>query len=95
MIHTPQPLITSPTRRRFLQGTLRGMAGLAAWHQGWLRPRTAAAPTRDPSGQAWMYPSALERMRMSRHSVCRDIRPYPHPLAINVGSGSCLRVGDD
>jgi peptide/nickel transport system substrate-binding protein len=51
MIHTPQPLITSPTRRRFLQGTLRGMAGLAAWHQGWLRPRTAAAPTRDPSGQ--------------------------------------------
>jgi peptide/nickel transport system substrate-binding protein len=51
MIHTPQPLITSPTRRRFLQGTLRGMAGLAAWHQGWLRPRTAAAPTRDPRGQ--------------------------------------------
>jgi hypothetical protein len=51
MIHTPQPLITSLTRRRLLQGTLRGVAGLTAWPQGWLRPRTAAAQTRPPSGQ--------------------------------------------
>jgi peptide/nickel transport system substrate-binding protein len=51
MSHTPPLLITSLTRRRVLQGTLRGVAGLAAWPQGWLRLRAAAAPTRAPSGQ--------------------------------------------
>ena len=30
MIHTPQHLITSLTRRRFLQSALGGVAGLAA-----------------------------------------------------------------
>jgi hypothetical protein len=51
MFHTPPPLIRSLTRRCLLQGTLRGVAGLAVWQQGWLRPRAAAAPTRAPSGQ--------------------------------------------
>jgi peptide/nickel transport system substrate-binding protein len=51
MIHNPQHLITSLTRRRFLQGTLGGVAGLAAWQQGWLQCRTAAAQKREPSGQ--------------------------------------------
>jgi peptide/nickel transport system substrate-binding protein len=42
---------TSLTRRRFLQGTMGGVAGLTAWFQGW--PRLAAAPAKkdEPSGQ--------------------------------------------
>jgi peptide/nickel transport system substrate-binding protein len=51
MLHNPQHLTTSLTRRRFLQGTLRGAAGLAVWQQGWLRLRIAAAQKREPSGQ--------------------------------------------
>ena len=39
MTHTSPPLIQPLIRRHFLQGTLRGMAGLAAWQPGWLRPR--------------------------------------------------------
>jgi peptide/nickel transport system substrate-binding protein len=37
--HAPSPF----TRRRFLQGTLGGMAGLATWLHGW--PQLTAAPT--------------------------------------------------
>jgi peptide/nickel transport system substrate-binding protein len=51
MIHNLQHLRTSPTRRRFLQSTLGGVAGLAAWQQGWLRLRTATAQQREPRGQ--------------------------------------------
>ena len=51
MRHQPQHQITSLTRRRFLQGTLGGVAGLAAWQQGWLRLGTATAQKREPSGQ--------------------------------------------
>src|SRR5262249_9163847 len=44
----------SLTRRRLLQGALRGVAGLAAWHQGWPWLRAAAAQKRTLSGQmAW------------------------------------------
>src|SRR5437899_2242523 len=51
MIHNSQHPMTSLTRRRLLQGTLSGVAGLAAWHQGWPWLRTAAAQKRAPSGQ--------------------------------------------
>jgi peptide/nickel transport system substrate-binding protein len=51
MRHHPQHLIPSLTRRRFLQSALGGVAGLAAWPQGWLRLRTAAAQPREPRGQ--------------------------------------------
>src|SRR2546428_6953269 len=42
---------TSLTRRRLLQGTLGGTAGLLAWHQGWPHLRTAWAQKGAPSGQ--------------------------------------------
>ena len=51
MRHKPQHLMMSLTRRRFLQSTLSGVVGLAAWQQGWPRLRTAAAQKRSPSGQ--------------------------------------------
>ncbi len=51
MIHMPQHPMTSLTRRRLLQGTLSGVAGLAAWYQGWPRLRSAVAQKREPSGQ--------------------------------------------
>jgi peptide/nickel transport system substrate-binding protein len=43
--------MSSLTRRRFLHGTLVGMAGVSAWLQGWPRSRAAAAPKAAPSGQ--------------------------------------------
>jgi peptide/nickel transport system substrate-binding protein len=43
--------ITSLTRRRFLQSAAGGVAGLAAWFQGWPRLMAAPAPKGEPSGQ--------------------------------------------
>ena len=41
----------SLTRRRLLQGTLSGAAGVLAWHQGWPHLRMALAQKGEPSGQ--------------------------------------------
>src|ERR671937_429047 len=51
MTYSPSPLLTSLTRRRFLQSTISGAAGFSAWLQGW--PRSTAAPAQkdEPSGQ--------------------------------------------
>ena len=51
MSHKRPPMETSLTRRRVLQGTLGGTAGLVAWHQGWPRLQSAAAQKHTPSGQ--------------------------------------------
>src|SRR5918999_4526122 len=49
--HDESAVMTSLSRRRFLQGTAAGVAGVAAWLQGW-SPRTAApAQQAEPSGQ--------------------------------------------
>ena len=43
--------VTSLSRRRVLQGALRGAAGVLAWQQGWPPLRTALAQKGEPSGQ--------------------------------------------
>jgi peptide/nickel transport system substrate-binding protein len=43
-------VMTSLSRRRFLRGSVAGVAGVAAWLQGW-SPRTAAAQKDESSGQ--------------------------------------------
>jgi peptide/nickel transport system substrate-binding protein len=50
MTHDASPVVPPLPRRRFLQRTLRGMAGLAAW-QRWPRLRTTIAQKTAPSGQ--------------------------------------------
>src|SRR5262245_26003257 len=50
MRNSSQPEIAL-TRRRLLQGTLGGTAGLLAWHQGWRQRRSALAQKSTPSGQ--------------------------------------------
>jgi peptide/nickel transport system substrate-binding protein len=51
MTHRPPNLMTSATRRRFLQSSMGGVAGLTAWLHGW-RPLMAAPAKKDePSGQ--------------------------------------------
>src|SRR2546427_3359741 len=50
-MHHPSQAGISLTRRRLLQGTLGGTAGLLAWHQGWPHLRTAWAQKGAPSGQ--------------------------------------------
>src|SRR5262245_11903837 len=47
----PPLMDTSLTRRRVLQGTLGGAAGLVAWHQGWPRLQSAAAQKDTLSGR--------------------------------------------
>lgn len=51
MAHHSSLMVPSLSRRRVLQGALRGLAGLAAWHQGWPRMRRAIAQKLTPSGQ--------------------------------------------
>ena len=41
----------SLTRRRFLQGSVGGVAGLTAWLHGWPRLLAAPAAKNEPSGQ--------------------------------------------
>src|SRR6266567_1163286 len=50
MTATSQHTSTALTRRRLLQGTLGGIAGLAAW-QGWPRLQVAMAQKGEPTGQ--------------------------------------------
>src|ERR671924_479276 len=51
MTQRPLDPITSVSRRRFLQVTMAGIAGLPAWLHGW-RPLMAGPPQKDePSGQ--------------------------------------------
>ena len=60
MTDKPEHLMTSLTRRRFLQSTLSGIAGLAAWQEGWPRLGVAAAQKRAPSGQmTWAIPFTI------------------------------------
>ena len=54
MPYTPPPIDSSLTRRRLLQSTLGGAAGLVAWHQGWPRLQSAAAQ-RLPRSSAWTH----------------------------------------
>jgi peptide/nickel transport system substrate-binding protein len=51
MVQNPSPAVASLTRRRLLQGTMSGLAGLIAWHHGWPRLRRAVAQQLGPSGQ--------------------------------------------
>jgi len=51
MVHAFPPGATSLTRRRLLQGSLGGAAGVLAWHQGWGPLPRAAAQKGAPSGQ--------------------------------------------
>jgi peptide/nickel transport system substrate-binding protein len=51
MAHHPFSSTSSLTRRRFLQSTMGGMVGAAAWLQGWPRALAAPAPKGEPSGQ--------------------------------------------
>ena len=50
MLHNRSQVLVQHTRRRFLQSTLGGAAGLIAW-QGWPRLRLALAQKTEASGQ--------------------------------------------
>ncbi len=47
----PLEVVTSLSRRRFLQSTITGVAGTAAWLQGWSPRMAAPAQKEEPSGQ--------------------------------------------
>jgi len=51
MAHRPTNLSLSLSRRRFLQGSLGGAAGLSAWLHGWRPLAAAPAHKGEPSGQ--------------------------------------------
>jgi peptide/nickel transport system substrate-binding protein len=84
MPHHLQPLITSLSRRRFLQSTLGGAVGLAAWPPGWLQPRTAAAQPRDPSGQmTWAIHVTIAPTWFDPSETPSIITPYLLTYAIH------------
>lgn len=51
MMSRPPHALLPHTRRRFLQGTVTGLTGMAAWLHGWPRTMAAAAKKDEPSGQ--------------------------------------------
>ena len=51
MTYDPSEVMISLRRRRFLRGTLAGVAGAAAWLQGWTPRMAAAAQRTESSGQ--------------------------------------------
>ena len=51
MAKSPLQELPSCTRRRLLQGTISGAAGLLIWQQPWARRQTAVAQKNPPSGQ--------------------------------------------
>ncbi len=64
-------------RRRFLQGTIGGVAGLAAWLQGW--PRLMAAPAKkdEPSGQmTWAVHVTIATTWFDPAETLAVITPY-------------------
>ena len=51
MTYPSTNVLSSVSRRRFLQGTMGGMAGLTAWFHGWRSLTAAPAKKDEPSGQ--------------------------------------------
>src|SRR5919198_3187269 len=97
MPHVCPPMDISLTRRRWLQATLGGAAGVVAWYQGWPRLQRAAAQKDTPSGQmtwalhvtlapSWLDPSetlALATPYMLLYAVHDAlVKPMPgHSMA--------------
>src|SRR4029450_5128987 len=97
MSHNLTLMDTSLTRRRLLQGTLGGAAGLVAWHQSWPHLRSAAAQKNTPSGQmtwaihvtlapSWLDPSetlALATPYILLYAVHAALRTPSAPTSLS------------
>src|SRR5262245_65769240 len=68
---------TSLTRRRLLQGTLGGAAGLVAWHQSWPHLRSPAAQKNTPTGQmTWAIHDTLAPSWLDPSETLAPATPY-------------------
>ena len=64
-------------RRRFLQGTIAGVAGLTTWLQGWSRLMAAPATKNGPRGQmTWAAPITLAPAWLDPAETLPVITPY-------------------
>ena len=81
-MHAPKSQHTSTalTRRRVLQGTLGGLAGLATWH-GWPPRHLAMAQKGDPAGQmTWAMHITLAPTWFDPAETGALLTPYHLPL---------------
>jgi pimeloyl-ACP methyl ester carboxylesterase len=92
MRHHPQHLMTSLTRRRWLQGTLGSVAGLAAWQQGWRRRNTAAAQQREPSGQIRRGEASMATIVHQGITLAYEDRGAGKPAFVFVHGWACNRT---
>jgi pimeloyl-ACP methyl ester carboxylesterase len=91
MQHKPQHLLTSLTRRRWRQGMLGSVAGLAAWQQGW-RLHTAAAQPREPSGQIRRGEASMATIVHQGITLAYEDRGAGKPAFVFVHRWACNRT---
>jgi len=77
MLHQYSLMDTSLTRRRWLQASLGGAAGLIAWYQGWPHLQRAAAQKHTPSGQmTWAIHVTLAPIWLDPSETLALATPY-------------------
>ncbi|MGE3537210.1 MAG: ABC transporter substrate-binding protein [Candidatus Tectimicrobiota bacterium] len=77
MKHATSQRIGGMTRRSLLQGTLHGLVGLTAWHQGWSPRSRAMAQKNTPSGQmTWALHVTVAPSWMDPAENLAGITPY-------------------
>ena len=92
MQHHPQLLMPSLTRRRWLQGMLGSVAGLAAWPHGWRRLNTAAAQQREPSGQIRRGEASMATIVHQGITLAYEDRGVGTPAFVFVHGWACNRT---
>jgi pimeloyl-ACP methyl ester carboxylesterase len=92
MQHHPQHLMMPLTRRRWLQGMLGSVVGLAAWQQSCRLLSTATAQQREPSGQIRRGEASMATIVHQGITLAYEDRGTGTPAFVFVHGWACNRT---